>query len=479
VPSVLPDDSDWKLPQDEDLLAWIAGRAARVTADESLTGSVGIALERQHGGGWDWWAVTELVNPAQTYWRRVHPNMDPDPAIRAKLEYGTRIHDMASGWFRRMPEYAASEGSVDGAPAGISGVKGRIDFRLGRSIIELKTTDQRIASPEDVIARNPQDLEQLVLYALMTFRGDESHKLVYFNEALPGAFVAFNVRLRSQGPLKQYFLARRGALERAIEMGDASRLGRCRYLDTGCDYRLNEICPCDTLGALDTGALSGNVELARDSAFEDELRHARESAPFPPSDRIGLWDLFTPRRAFMRATVTEFEGSSADDDYELRKFLERRFVSSELAGEPFDIVIQTRDNRQVKLLGRGLSARTRDTTSEGTNEAVLPFLLRVSRRQVPHEPAEVPDVYKAQLGAQCAIRSSPTGLLAIEYPSHAAALKCFRVRFDSLEEIRNRLGRRFAQLQRAIVQRDATDLPKCPSWMIERCSEHCLCVDRS
>lgn len=416
------------------------------------------------------------MNPAQTYWRRASPDVESDPAIRAKLEYGTRIHDMAGGWFRRMPGYAASEGSVDGAPSGIVGVKGRIDFRLGRSIVELKTTDQKIETPADVFARNPQDLEQLVLYALMTARADETHKLVYFNEAVPGAFVAFSVRLRAAGPLKQYFLARRGALERAIETRNPQRLGRCRYFETGCDYRLNGICRCDSLPPLETQTLGNNVELIRDIAFETALRSSREAAPFPPSDRLGLWDLFTPRRAFLRVTLTDFEVSSTDDDYELRRFLERRFVASDLAGEPFDLVLSLRDRRQVKLLGRSLGARFTETTGEGPVEVVLPLLLRVSKREIPHEPADVPDVYKAQLGAHCAIRASQTGVLAVVYPGHPGAIKCFRVRFDSLEEIRSRLAQRLTQLQAAIESRDPGTLPKCPAWMLNRCSGHCLCV---
>lgn len=469
------DMADHEVP-DDDLLGWLARRTARVTADETVTGLVSAALERHHGGRWDWWAVTELVNPAQTFWRRTEPDVEADPAIRVRLDYGSRIHDLASSWFRRLPGYAAAEGSVDGAPAGIAGVKGRIDFRMGRCIVELKTTELHFDAPEHVLAHNPQDVEQLVLYALMTFRESEPHKLVYFNENVPGVFIAYTVRIRAPGPLKQYFLARRGALERALEIRDPRKLGQCRYFGTGCDYKLNGICHCASLRPLDTRTLSDSLEMVRDPALEADLRHSRESAPVLTADRLNLWDLFVPRRAFLRATEESVEYSAPDETYELRKILERRFVASESSSEPFDLVLKLRADQQVKLLGRSLGVKLRETTANGPVEVSVPFLLRVSKKSSPHEPAEIPDVYKAQLGAHCAIRSSNTGVLAIIYPNLDAQSKCFRLRFDGLEEIRLRLSKRLTQLEGSISSVNAESLPPCPEWLRARCGARCLCV---
>lgn len=428
-----------------------------------------------------WWGVVDLVNPTQAHYRRLHPEVERDPAVQKRLAYGRRMGREAEQWFRRIPSFVGAEGSVDGATGGIPGIRGRIDFRLGQSLVELKTSRYRMDAAENLLALSPQDLEQLVIYALITRREDQVHKLVFYNASIEGKFRVFSVRLRAGPTLKQLFKARLSALNYSLSTGDPTPLGRCRYLERGCDFAHASICRCPDFATLPTDILSDSVSLERDPSLEVELDRCSERQAVPADGLIGLWDLFVPRRALGKAIgVMSDDFAGGDEDYQLRRHAERRLADSDLCAYRYDLqVVAPGDSDPIGLRGRGLSVKILETAKTGPVERTFPVLVRVSRRATPHDTNSLSNAYTAQLAAHCAMRDSPQGLLIVVYPEHPGNLQCFRIRFDAPREILRRLGIQAGNLTRGIADRNPEGLPPCPDWIQRKCSAGCLCRPES
>lgn len=448
-----------------------------VRLEESITGTTREVLNEDVEGEPGWWGVVDLVNPAQAHHRRLHPEVERDPEINKRLAYGRRKGREAEQWFRRIPSFVGAEGSVDGAAGGIPGVRGRIDFRLGQSIVELKTTRYRLDSAENLLALSPQDLEQLVVYALITRREDQVHKLVFYNESVEGRFRVFSVRVQEGPTLKQLFKARLSALDYSLRTCDPRPLGRCRYFERGCDFAQASVCRCGELPQLPTAILRSSVTLERDSALESSLEERSRRQPTPVDGSLGLWDLFVPRRAFGKALgVMEDDFSGGDEDYALRRYLERRLADSNLCAYRFDLqVIPPEAAEPIGLRGRGLALKFLETTRDGPREHVFPTLVRISRRPSPYDTDSLPSAYSGQVGAHCAMRDSNEGILILVYPEHEGALQCFRFRFASQREILRRLGVQARAIADAIGSRSIGQLPPCPDWTRKNCGPGCLC----
>lgn len=473
-----PSDAASSTAEQVDLLDWLARKAIDARLEESITGMIREAVDEATTGEPRWWGVVDLVNPAQAHHRRLHPEVTRDPAIQQRLAYGRRKGREAEQWFRRLPTFIGAEGSVDGATGGIPGVRGRVDFRLGESIVELKTTRYRMDEPENVFSLSPQDLEQLIFYALVTRREGETHKLVFYNESVDGRFRVFNLRVREGPTLKQLFKARLGALNRSLETRDPAPLGRCRYFERGCDFASAGICHCADLPLPETSTARAAVSMERDVGLERELAECSQSRPAIWDGKIGLWDLFVPRRAFGKATgVMADDFIGGDEDYELRRQIERRLTDSELCDYRYDLQVPPPGHGDpMGLRGRGLALKILETGERGPVERTYPVLVRVSRRPEPYDAKSLSSAHKAQLGAHCAMRDLPQGLLIVAYPEHPGNLQVFRVRFDSGNESLRRLGEQAGALAKAVESANPAALPLCPEWIMKRCAPGCLCA---
>lgn len=465
---------------DEDLLTWIALQTRAASIEEGVAGRLREIFTGQHEGHPRHWRVTDLVNPSAAFHHREHPEVEEESTIQERLDYGTRVHGIAPSWFRQLPNYVSAEGSVDGANGGFANVRGRIDFRLGDTIIELKTTRHELKRDKDVISLIPQSVEQLLLYILMTNREKFHHKLVYYHESSSGNFVVFDVLMRDPGPVKQYFKARMAALDYSVATKDPSKLGRCRYLDSGCSIRLAGLCSCEQLAPLDLQPILESVCLTRDSETEARLTEA-EVHSFKRSDgAIGLWDLFTPRQLIARALDPDASlGESSDESYPIRRAQEIELTYSEVSGDRFDLALPTGEDTLAPLRGRGLSVRLLQSRDGKPVEVDFPILVRVTTGNPPEDPREILDVYKAQLGALCAIRSSASGVLHLTFANRGGAMQAYMLQFGNLPEIRRRLALRWLLVSSAMARESTDGLPKCPKFVRKRCGSSCLCREVS
>jgi hypothetical protein len=462
---------------DLDLLQWIAAQCTSTILDEGAGGRLREVMEFRPEGGGTNWGVVDVANPIQALMKRLAPATTEDPSIRARLAYGRRKGEEARFWFQRLQGYIGSEGSVDCALGGLPGVRGRVDFRLSQSIIELKTTRYEMEEPSQAFDVAPQDLEQLAIYILSTSRERDEHFLVYFHEGSPTPFRCFSVRIQKPEALRQYFKARLAGLKFAWERRDPSSLGRCRYFERGCNFRLAKLCPCESRPEIDVGPLRDCLQLVRAPKLQVELLEASKS-PRPPSEgRFSAWELFVPRKAYAsRVGIDIVERPMRDQDYQFRLDAERRLVRSTAAADRFDLSLTGTDGQPRRLRGLGISTVLLASTRDGPRDAILPTIVRVPGSPVPFRTDNFPDVYKSQLGVHCAIRTLSEGLVILLYPTHPGELQCFRLRFEQIGAIRAKLNQRLAAIETSINRSTPTELVTCPDFVRKSCGTGCLCA---
>ena len=149
--------------------------------------------------------VTHVTNPAQTYSSRLHPEVKKSPEIARKLARGKQLHYFASIWFKNLPDFYVGEGLLDGAWAGIPGGRGKIDHRIGDSLIEFKTKTEPPNIPEEIVSKYPQDLEQLAFYSVMHPSNPKKNYLVFMRDLPPYEIKAFRIDIKDKGTIKSSF----------------------------------------------------------------------------------------------------------------------------------------------------------------------------------------------------------------------------------------------------------------------------------
>ena len=294
----------------DDLIAEIARRADRIEVVETYSrefeDTTRLGIEKlssfnNNGGRGKNLRVTDVINPIFAYLDILEKPVKNPPELEVKFNYGRFIEGKVEAILRKEREFTVSQGNIDGSRYGMPDVRGRSDFRIGDRIIEFKTSEYDIASSETLTERNPQDLEQLLLYVLFTGREAQDHRLLYLIGRYPNLSAReFKVKIKNKEEILQYFQGRIQELKDAIASEDTSKLGRCRYYTSICKFKETGICHCDQKQPIDITSLLDNVYVAR---YSGDLEGIISERKISGEKAIGIWDLFAPRRWFSRETV--------------------------------------------------------------------------------------------------------------------------------------------------------------------------------
>lgn len=419
-----------------------------------------------------WYGVTDLVNPARKYYDVKHPEVPDDPELTEKFRHGNRIHDLAYRWFRGLPGAVFREVEVTGEDLGISGLKGRLDFSLQNNIVEFKTTTHGIFSENDVIEKNPQDLEQLVAYSLLTAREREEHFLVYHSGDFEGSFRVFNVGLRNPDALAEVVKQRMLGLRHAIESDDPTSLGRCRYFGYGCKFQSNGVCSCESLAPLDTEYLREGVTIRRNREMEQALREQEAKASEDTHTGFSLWDLVTPRKAYLRARgMLEIEETQDDDTGDIMKHSKNAEFNSPFYAERRELLFRGFSLGYVTMLS---VVQKKEDGSETTR--IYPSTVRINHNDPSKFSADsISPYYLLRLAMICSIAGSDTGYLVVGFNAEKGMLKSYRITFRNLAEIRSGIEDRISELERSIGRHSPESLPECPRFLHSSCGTSCLC----
>ncbi|MCL4450326.1 MAG: hypothetical protein M1386_03295 [Candidatus Thermoplasmatota archaeon] len=191
--------------------------------------------------------VTDLVNPMQWFYDVKGPVIADPPELRRRFDYGKAMERKVTEILSNEPGFIhlAEQGKLNGAICRMNEVNGKIDFRIGNSIIEFKTAEDAITDEEDLFKNHPQNLEQLLLYILFSGRERYEHKLLYVTGKYPNLVpVAFKVKVTDKGKLVNYFAVRLVRMKSVAEKNVPAGLGKCRCHNYFCKFKESKTCSC-------------------------------------------------------------------------------------------------------------------------------------------------------------------------------------------------------------------------------------------
>lgn len=438
-------------------------------ASRELSGNLSTEKGKQQ-----WFGVTDLVNPARKYYEIVNPGISEDAEVIEKFRHGNNVHEMMFRWIRHFAPSAVREEEVNGEFVGIPGVRGRIDFRIEDHIIEFKTTSHDINDQMDVLSRNPQDLEQLVFYAVLSSRIEGEHYLVYYEEGHDDLFRAFTVKIRKGADARKFVEQRLESMVRSVGDSDPVPLGQCRYFQYGCKFNTNHICGCDALPTIDSTFLRNSVEIQRNYDLERKLEDGRSDSDFTGTGSFSLWDLLIPKRVYLERRglleLDEFAESATPDD--TMAIINNSLYNSGIYRERREIRINEWSLGYIPII----SIKPIPEDPRSPFERLFPALVRVNGNEPEKlSVSRISPFYILRLAMICSLSGSDTGYLVIGFKNRQDLVKCYRVRFKELSVTREKILERIKEIEDSIVSGRTESLPDCPSFIQNSCGKACLC----
>jgi hypothetical protein len=380
--------------------------------------------------------VTHVTNPAQSYYSRLYPDVRKTHEIARKLARGKQLHNFASIWFKNLPNFCVEEGLVDGIWEGIPGVRGKIDHRIGDSLIEFKTKEEPPNTPEEIISKYPQDLEQIAFYSVMHPLKPEKNYLVFMRDSSPYEIKAFRVDIRDKGTIKSVLISRIDLLNNAIETTDPSRLGRCRYFETGCQFHIHSHCSCADMEPLNIAPLLRSLEITYDDEFTQKLIRVREESEAPRIFCVSTRDIIAPRKHYMEMVSgleSPYNGDEVDD-YKACLWASignlKRRLSIDVDGTERQSIMGSQRDPRARIGFRWMKIKS-SLKPEGE---IVPYIEKVSLAS-EMKYTKPSQYHLAELGIICAMYGKSKGLIIRVFPNLDKYVQVIQVSYKNQDEI--------------------------------------------
>lgn len=428
--------------------------------------------EYNEGNFIEYYGVTDVVNPVRKYYDVKHPEIIDPPELVEKYSHGNRIQDIALKWFKSFPGFIDREVGITGKDAGINNLRGRMDFLYSDHIVEFKTTSHGIFSEKEILEKNPQDLEQLVIYALLTKKLDGKHDLVYFSNEFDNKFRSFSVNVKNNSFLNE-IRHRLDSLINAIETDDPSNLGRCRYFDFGCKFRESGTCNCSNLNPIKLDDLTSSITIKRNEEMETELEKKMKDPANAETRNFSIWDLQTPRKAYLKelGLLEETEIPVDEESEKARIQTYGALSNSSYYAERRDLFLRDTFMGHVNML----SIPSEDSEGKTFNR-MYPAIDRIyGYDPVQLSSENISPYHLLRLAMVCSLSASNIGYLIMGFKKDPDRIDSYRITYRNLSEIRERMEERIQQLNASIDSRDPKGLPECPTFLWDSCGKNCLC----
>lgn len=418
----------------------------------------------------NYYYVTHLTNPAQTFFSRLNTDVEMSPELAAKLAHGTQLHRFTSIWMKNLDDFIVEEATIDGAWVGISGVRGKIDYRIGDSILEFKTKDCPPETPDEIISLYPQDLEQLAFYSIIHPSKPDVNYLVFMKNSPPYDIKAYKIIIKDFGTIKSILKTRINVLNNAFKTKDPSHLGQCRYHDSNCHFQSSGSCSCDELKPINISPLLKSVEIKYDEKFTKKLELARDSSEYSESSSLYTIDIIAPRKHYMKLHY-EFkpkynEGISPSiDRYKALMWTSlqnlKRKHQIELSNSERQELYESQRESRLSFGFRWLKIKS-SIHPEGE---IVPYLLKVSQLRYLHYSNSPNEYHSAELGITCAAYGKSKGLIFVLYPNLDNLVRVFQVTYKNGTSLLKLIKENIAIIEKAEKENNLLYLPPCPNYM--------------
>jgi hypothetical protein len=461
----------------KELYAELLDLPVTVRKDDSIAQMMSAAFSRRYNQDMrpkEYYYLTELCNPIQAFWARTRSNVCKSKQTAQKLARGNLLQNRAYYWMRRMPEYVSEEAYLVGDYVGVSKVVGKYDVRFGNSIVEFKTKPENVADARTVFEKYPHDLEQLCFYAALSPQEMKTHYLVFQLDHKPYDLHVFRVDVNNIGAIRHIMKQRINLLDNALATSDPTRLPKCRYYDSGCDFGDQQICACAQAREADVKALQKAASVSEDKKKKAELERCRDELSTDHGSALRAWDLLLPRKYFLRCVVGQTDDYEADNEQiaykdSLRKALLR---SDALKPLPSELKRVRASAMNLPILATWSYMAIHDPELGCQRRRVVPVLLKVSKSEKPF--TSIPPSYKAEIAiAKIMSSKSAKGAILVIHPKANDAIQAFIVssQEDTLARGEGLLRDAASALNRSIEQQDISGLETCPEWARKGCKE--------
>lgn len=408
--------------------------------------------------------VTSLCNPIQAYWKHEMPKVPNSVALDLKFKQGNVLGRFASAWFKKLPDFYCDEATLDGKWVNIPGVRGRIDFRIGDSIVEFKTKPNIPTNIEDIFNLYPQDLEQLLFYAILHPMNPKVNYLVFMNDSAPHKLLAYKVVVDDFKAIKNLLINRIKSLEEAYRTKKPELLGKCRYYSTTCPYGQENICNCKNADSSSMEKVNSSIQIQFDNEFTEKLGRARKEVLIP-NNIFTTYQIIAPRKMYMGSVLdikNEYLKAENQEDYEVLIDENIRNLPNTLNNP------KTKEILSRKLIDERIKIRPRWMLFKSSmlkKDKLVPFLVKTNMTTEHTRTLNRPPYNIAELAIASATYNIDQGVFIQYFPMMNNMIKVFDVHFKNLDLIQKQIIQRLDSMEQSIKSSDFSNLPECPTWM--------------
>ena len=415
---------------------------ANRTIKDALTTAVGASRPRWRV------SVTDLVNPAQAYYRWKRPDIRPSLDRLQVMMAGTGFHDIF-GKVVSTEEFVEQTLEMDG-------IVGKVDIYEDVPA-ELKTTS---SIPADIYRGRSSYFEQLGMYCALA-ENPEGRLFVYQRETewRPSELVVYSAEFLDLDAVSSEMRRRRDLFKDALDREDPSGLPRCEWMQRGCDY--SDVCDCRNAAPISRLVPRAGVVIETRPDIAEGLKERLSSAR-RTENGLRLNDLVFPRKTALRRERAE-NGEEGEVDARLRMAqmeqmgFRRALGSAMRYGSPGQFKI-------VPVSLGSISDRV-----QLYQEA--PTILRAPKVRDMVERSDLARFfshYFDRIALECALLDSRRGRVILYYESIPGdKFMVYDVIFSDVAAIRDEAERRLGLLESGAPH---TELPPCPAWMAKYCS---------
>jgi len=446
-------------------------KSAKIESNDTLAGILknkSREIPKSNSSPPEYFFLTSVCDPYKEYIIQKFPENNFEKLSEKDFIVGRKLHSFADRWFKGMDEFVSSESILDGFYLGIK-AKGRIDARIGNSIVELKTKHVLPQTAEEILLLNGRDIEQLAFYTVLDPLRPKINFLVFMTQNLPYQFKVFKLEVKDHDKIEEILKKRINNL-RGVLFGknDPLTLGKCRYCFLECNIKKSGKCNPELLK--DIGCeVKDYITLFEDLSFKDELEKSIKSLS-GNFDFYCIFNILAPRKFFNKHIkdledtpyTSNFEEQQNQDyfDHLIYNLDLFKLDKMDLKDIPEPVIDKIYFPKKSWLKIRDLG---------DPKGKIIPFIAHSSPSKY-NRVLQSPSDYKvAELGISLLIHGKTKGLILMFYPNLENQFKVFEVTFNFDPICKQRIN----EIIKILEDKNNDNfkkLPECPSYIHKDCA---------
>lgn len=412
----------------------------------------------------EYWAVTDICNPLQTYFKVKYPEYYKDSIeTKKKFALGNKQHAILQKKLELLEGFIDREIIFDGRMLGIDLV-GRVDSKIKGNLWEIKSKERLPLDKKELIESYPQDIEQICFYSLIDPEHPKENILILTTHSDFNQIKAFKIKINDLGKIKNLVLNRIDKLNDWLEKDEVPSISfKCRYCYEDCSIRSQNKCSFFENPPL-LCEVKNFIEIEEMPEVETQLRQIKIYET--DANYFSIFNIITPRQVIHKE-YNDIEEEPYDNSY---KKQHQQLIQNVLYGEGMSIT-----NEELKKLKNiqkipEINQYKNSFIKFNLNgeKKIFPLLIHVSENTNPTSLLNVSLYKKGELGLHCLNNGINKGYLISYFPEQNHEIRAFEINYNFEKGTLNEIK----EIVKIIKNKDKEklkDLPMCPSFMCREC----------